>query len=270
MPTTANLWEELCRDLEADRKALTREKHHVAAKKFKETAAQVFRSGSRRHCDALEIAGDVCQATGYLNDAVADFEEAMALDEAAGNTAAAARVATKLGLLYDHQGDLDRARESYAKALDLFELLHDHGQHAMLLSNMAGLERRAGNFKAAEAHYLRALEVSAGLHGEIHPEVALVCNNLGVAYSEKEDWVRAENLHLRALGIREQAFGAMHPEVAQSLANLAVLHHSSGNLKKAERYYEAALKTYAATLKAGDPEIECVRSNLESLKAQNK
>jgi len=267
--TTVNLWEELCRDLESSRSVLSREKHHLAAKKFKETAAQVFRSGSRRHCDALEIAGDVCLATGYFPDAAADFEEGLARNLEAGYLAAAARVATKLALLFDHQDDVETARKYYSQALELFESEHDHAQHSMLLSNLAGLERRAGDFKAAEADYFKAINVAVGLHGEVHPEVALVCNNLGVAYTEAGDWIRAENLHLRALGIREQVFGAMNPEVAQSLANLAVLHHSSGNLKKAERYYEAALKTYAATRKPDDPEMESVRANLENLKSRN-
>ena len=104
-----------------------------------------------------------------------------------------------------------------------------------------------------------------GLHGEIHPEVALVCNNLAVAYTEAGDWVRAENLHMRAMGIREQLFGAMHPEVAQSLANLAVVYHSSSNFSKARAYYEAALKTYLAFKNPDAPELAPIRANLEKI-----
>ena len=103
------------------------------------------------------------------------------------------------------------------------------------------------------------------LHGEIHPEVALVCNNLAIAYTEAGDWVRAENLHMRALGIREQVFGAMHPEVAQSLANLAVVYHSSSNFSKARSYYEAALKTYLAFKKPDAPELASIEATLEKL-----
>ena len=264
--TTANLWDQLCRELESSRSVLTVEKLRLAAKQFKETAAQVFRNGSRRHCDALEMAGDICQETGYFAEAAADFEEALAQNLEARHLPAAARIATKLALLFDQQEDVANARKYYARALELFESAHDRSQHCMLLSNLAGIERRAGDFKAAEASYLKALDVSIGVHGEIDPEVALVCNNLGVAYGEAGDWTQAETLHLRALGIREQVFGSMNPEVAQSLSNLAVLYHSSGSLAKAERYYEAALKTYAATRLPDDPEIASVQANFENLK----
>ena len=270
MQTTANLWEQLCRELESSRSVLTVEKLLLAAKQFKETATQVFRNGSRRHCDALEITGDVCQEAGYFTEASENFREALAQNLQSGHTPAAARIAAKLALLFDHQEDLPNARRHYAKALELFESVHDHSQHCMLLSNLAGIERRSGDFKAAEANYLKALEVSIGVHGEIDPEVALVCNNLGVAYCEAGDWTQAETLHLRALGIREQVFGSMNPEVAQSLSNLAVLFHSSGNLEKAERYYEASLKTYAATRLPGDPEITSVQQNLEALQKLKK
>ena len=231
---------------------------------------QVFRSGSRRYCDALEIAGDVCQSGGYLPEAAAYFEEAMKQNLEAGYLAAGSRIATKIALLFDHQDDLENAREYYMKAIELFESGRDLSQHCMLLSNLAGIERRAGNFKAAEADYHKALDVSVSVHGEIDPEVALICNNLGVAYGEEGDWTQAETLHLRALGIREQVFGAMNPEVAQSLANLAVLHHSSGNIAKAERYYDASLKTYAATRLPDDPEMTSVRANFEDLKRLKK
>jgi tetratricopeptide (TPR) repeat protein len=135
----------------------------------------------------------------------------------------------------------------------------------MLASNLAGLEKRAGNFSACEKRYLQAMDTAVRLHGEVHPSVALVCNNLAVAYTEAGDWVRAENLHMRALGIREQVFGAMHPDVAQSLANLAVVYHSSSNLEKARGYYEAALKTYLAFKSPDAPELHSLKANLEQL-----
>ncbi|MCK9589822.1 MAG: tetratricopeptide repeat protein [Terrimicrobiaceae bacterium] len=269
MQTTANLWEVLCKDLEAQRSQTSLEQHRVAAQKFKEAARQVFRQSSPRLSDALEIAGDVCQASGFLPDAVLDFKDSLAHNLENGNITASARVAAKLALLSEHQGEEDAARQYYSQALELYEAAHDYSQHCMLASNLAGLEKHAGNFPACEKHYLQALETAMRLHGEIHPSVALVCNNLAVAYTEAGDWERAENLHMRALGIREQVFGAMHPDVAQSLANLAVVYHSSSNFEKARGYYEAALKTYLAFKKPDAPELASLKANLEKLSACN-
>jgi len=62
MQTTANLWDTLCRDLEAERSQTSHDQQSVAAQRFKETAAKMFQESSPRRCDSLEIAGDVCQA----------------------------------------------------------------------------------------------------------------------------------------------------------------------------------------------------------------
>jgi tetratricopeptide (TPR) repeat protein len=269
MQTTANLWEVLCKDLEAQRSQTSGETHRLAARKFKEAAQQVFRKGSPRLSDALEIAGDVCQAAGYFPDAVQDFKDSLAHNLENGNITAAARVAAKLALLSEVEGGEAAARKYYGQALELYEAAHDYSQHSMLASNLAGLEKRAGDFPACEKHYLQALENAVMLHGEVHPSVALVCNNLAVAYTEAGDWVRAENLHMRALGIREQLFGAMHPEVAQSLVNLAVVYHSSSNSAKARSYYEAAMKTYLAFRKPDAPELLAIKANLEKLNGHN-
>jgi tetratricopeptide (TPR) repeat protein len=188
----------------------------------------------------------------------------------AGNITSAARVAAKLALLLDHLEKEADAIRHYAQALELYAAAHDHSQDSLLASNLAGLEKRTGNFAACERHYKQALETAVQLHGEVHPEVALVCNNLGVAYTEAGDWTKAENLHMRALGIREQVFGAMHPEVAQSLANLAVVYHSSANFKKARTYYNAAMKTYLAFKKPDSPELDSLRANLEKLERSAK
>ncbi len=267
MQTTANLWEVLCKDLESQRSEKSREEHHRAAKKFKTSAEQVFRKGSPRLADALEIAGDVCQASGFFDDAVTDFKAALARTLENGNIASSARVAAKLALLTDHQGDESAARGYYSQALELYEAAHDYSQHCMLASNLGGLEKHVGNFIACERRYQQALDIAVRLHGEIHPTVALICNNLAVAYTDAGDWVHAETLHMRGLGIREQVFGAMHPDVAQSLANLAVVYHSSGNFDKARGYYNAAIKTYLAFKKPDADEIATIKDHLAKLEA---
>jgi tetratricopeptide (TPR) repeat protein len=265
MQETANFWEVLCRDLESQTSDPDRDRHRLAAQQFREAARQVFREGSPRLCDAMEIAGDVCQASGFFAEAIGDFRDSLARNLAIGGISSAARVAAKLALLLDHTGDEEDAIRHYSRALELYAAAHDHSQDSLLASNLAGLEKHSGDFAACERHYRQALDTAVQLHGEVHPEVALVCNNLGVAYTESGDWVNAENQHMRALGIREQVYGAMHPEVAQSLANLAVVYHASGNSDKARAYYNAAMKTYLAFKKSDAPELEALRANLEKL-----
>jgi len=138
----------------------------------------------------------------------------------------------------------------------------------MLCSPVRRSERRWGwsaNFKAAEASYQRALVEAVAAHGADNPEVALIANNLGVAYTDHGDLVKAEDLHLRALQIRERAFGANHPDVGQSLANLAAVYHAKKLHAKAERFYRSALETLANFHDADEPLMHRIRDNYERL-----
>ncbi|MDX2081789.1 MAG: tetratricopeptide repeat protein [Terrimicrobiaceae bacterium] len=270
MQTTANLWDVLCRDLETQRTQLAAEQHHLAASKFRETAEQVFRPASPRLCDAIEIAGDVCQASGALDGALTNFQDALKRNLAHGYIGAAARVAAKLALLQDYRDDYAAARTYFVQALELYSASHDASQRCMLLNHLASLEKRSGDVPSAIRHFQEALDSAVQMHGEVHPETALLCNNLGVAWTEAGDWVQAENSHMRALGIREKLFGAMHPDVAESLGNLAVVYHASGRWDKAEAFYQAALKTHAAFRKPGCPEMETVQANYEKLQKDRR
>lgn len=265
MQTTANLWEVLCRDLEEERRSARAEKYDEVARKFLETARQVLRPQSPRLCDATEIAGDIYQAAGRREEAARAFKEALDQSLPAGATASAARLAAKLALTYDQMGEASEARARYTQAIELYERLADHSEHAMLLNQLGALCKRTGDFPAAEQSYLRAMQVAVALHGDNHPEVATAANNLGVACIEAHDLIKAETYLMQALSIREKCYGALHPEVAQSMANLAVAYHSMGNVEKARAFYEGALKIYRRFRPANDPETRTVQHNYESL-----
>jgi len=76
--TSANLWEVLCHDLEDHRNSLRPDEHRLASEKFKEAAMQIFPKTGARLCDAVEMAGDVCQAAGHFQEALADFQDSLA------------------------------------------------------------------------------------------------------------------------------------------------------------------------------------------------
>ena len=265
MQPTANIWEVLCRDLESEKQTAKAEEYHEIAQKFTESARQMLRADSPRLCDAIEIAGDISQAAGQLQDALAGFEESYGLARRHTFTPSAARLAAKLALLQDHLGNPDAAREYYEQAISLYGELRDHSQHVMLLNQLGALCRRQGDLAAAERHYDKAMHVAMSVHGPNHPEVATAANNLGVAFTDMQDFERAESLHMQALSIREKSFGAMHPEVAQSMANLAVVYHASGKTDQARGFYLGALDIFKRFRPADDPEVQTVQANYDTL-----
>lgn len=265
MQTTANLWETLCQDFESRRQHASPEEYLEVAKSFVDSAKHVLRPDSPRLSDAIEIAGDVCQACGKTGEAAEQFEDALRTASRIGAWISAARIAGKLAVLYDAANDLVRARDYYERAIEYYERIGDHSFHSQLLNGYASVCRRAGDAGEAERAYLRAMDVAQRIHGEAHPEVAVAANNLGVAYTDAGDFVRAENMHMQALAIREKCFGGMHPDVAQSLGNLAVVYHASRDYDRAENFYRAALDIYTRFRPEEDSEVAGVRANYDAL-----
>jgi len=265
MNTTGNLWEMLCKDLQTQRTGAQAKDHALIAQRFFETASEVFVTNSPRLCSAIEIAGDVCQASGDFSSAIRYFRDGLAKSLESKNQVSAARVSAKLGLLLDQTGDASAAKYYYEQAISLYDQIHDHSQHCMLLNQLASLCWGMGERDEAVRNYQLALDMAAKLHGDTHPEVALCANNFGVACTQMGNHEMAERLHMQALGVREKCFGSHHPDVAQSMANLAVVYHGRGNYDKAQAFYKAALKTYERFPQKHAADRETVKANYEAL-----
>jgi tetratricopeptide (TPR) repeat protein len=268
MQTTASLWELLCRDFESERRNAKSEQHGEIGLRFLQGARRILHSSSPRLCDAIEIAGDACQAAGDVSTAAARFDEALSKALQLGVTTSAARLAAKAAILQDDAGNLGEARAHYEQALTLYERAHDYSQHVVLLSRLGGLCKRAADFEGMDRSYWRAMDVALRTHDPNHPEVAAAANNLGVAYTEMRSILQAEGLHLQALAVREKCFGTMHPEIAQSMANLAVVYHASENHQKALAFYAGAMEIYRRFRSEDDPEMRTVMTNRDALFSQ--
>jgi len=261
--TTADLWVQLCRDLQAQQGSCAAEERATVVKNFLEGANQLFKSPSVRLRDASEIAGDCLLGLGMNHDALACFEEALSRSE--GVLDARGRIATKVAMLAEgDQATLERACDAYRTAIQCFVVI-DTSQLPTLLNNMASLQLKMGDFSGAVASYERAITTSGQLHGTSSMEVALLRSNLAVAYSNHADYAKAEGLHLQALAIREANFGANHPEVASSMANLGVVYHDKGEFRKAEKFYKGALDILKRFREPTDAEVKWVRGNYERL-----
>lgn len=263
MQNTASLWQILCHDLEERQVKDSAEEHSAAARRFEDAAKHVFQKHPARLRDALEIAGDIHQASGATDEAARCFGEAAAVQGVA--ISQEARLATKLAILSEKLGKLEDARKWYAAAVAAHDKQKDHAELPTLLNNLAALHRACGDFPAAEKAYIRALGEAMAMRGADDPEVALIADNLGVAYADHGDFSKAEDQHLRALQIREKIYGAQNPEVGQSLANLALVYHARGLSAKAERFYHSALETLSSFYPAGDPRLERIRESYENL-----
>ncbi|HEY9657904.1 MAG TPA: tetratricopeptide repeat protein, partial [Allocoleopsis sp.] len=80
-----------------------------------------------------------------------------------------------------------------------------------------------GRYSEAEPLYQQALQIGIQAFGEVHPDVAIWCNNLAGLYTTLQRYSEAEPLYLHALGVFLDRLGEDHPytqNTYQGLVNL--------------------------------------------------
>ena len=90
----------------------------------------------------------------------------------------------------------------------------------------------------------------------------LICNDLGISYSNLGDSAKAEALYESALKGNIKLLGEENLEVARNKSNLAVAYKELGKLDLAKKMAEDALSTFLQIIKEDHPEISTMQSNL--------
>lgn len=206
--------------------------------------------------------GDPAAAKPYLATALQLVERTAAPDQRA-----VYRMARRLADLCDLAGNEEDAICYYEKAIAAAGQLDGvpHSVLGTLLNNVALIYRQSRRPKAAEAHYLHALQIYEKELGPNHPDVAAVLNNLGVSYTNERRFAEAEQMHQRALAIRQQLHPQGHADIAQSKCNLAVVYHSRGDYARAGELYRESLGAWEALSETPPEDYEVVASNYADL-----
>jgi tetratricopeptide (TPR) repeat protein len=99
---------------------------------------------------------------------------------------------------------------------------------------MGVINRKEGDYNAAEELHRKALEILKASVGSDHPHVATVMLDLGLLHTIRKDYILAEESYRRALDIRDRKLAANHPKIAEVLDAYAEL------LRSLDRTSEAA------------------------------
>lgn len=103
--------------------------------------------------------------------------------------------------------------------------------------NLGVFTAARGDFKGAEAYYLDALHLAS--QNQVPDDIALVSNNLGIAYTRMEDWESAEEMLLQSVRIYHELEDIN--SWINSMDNLALLYEARGNTAVAIETLRAAL-----------------------------
>ena len=173
----------------------------------------------------------------------------------------------RLALIRQRQGDHDEAgqllesAEAGARALELDELL------VRILWRSGLLARYLDDPATARQQLDEARLVSERLWGELHPEVALILNQLSEV-EKHQDAERARQLLERAREIQRKVYKEPHPDMVQVVNNLAVLDELVGRLDEAEERYREVLELQRTIVPEGSLIEAIVLNNLARVLAE--
>lgn len=133
------------------------------------------------------------------------------------------------------------------------------------LYGLAVLYSEQGQYKEAEALYLRVLQLWELQRGAEHPQLAYPLNNLARIYGKQAKYGEAEALCQRALQIRELHLEPEHPDIAASLNTLAGLYNWQGKYAEAEPLYLRSRLIWEQTLGSEHPQVATSLDGLANL-----
>ncbi|MEM9300508.1 MAG: serine/threonine-protein kinase [Pseudomonadota bacterium] len=105
------------------------------------------------------------------------------------------------------------------------------------------------------ASFEKALELQAEATGEMHPNYAIILNNLAFTHYGLGNLEEVNRLFERSLEIRRATLGPEHPQTATALFNLAAGQVAAGAYDRAEPNALEALKVARNGYAAGHPRI---------------
>ncbi|HLL81853.1 MAG TPA: tetratricopeptide repeat protein, partial [Longimicrobium sp.] len=168
--------------------------------------------------------------TGDNAGALASYDDARGICEAAGNRSCLAVALEGLGILRSDMGELDDARTKLEEALALKRALGAESSQLSTLNNLALVHQRQGDLAGARKAYEAELEISRRLGLRVWTAYAQV--NLGTVFLLGSDLGQSEKSYTEALAIFQERHDGRG--IAECLAGLSEIHLQRGDLDRAE------------------------------------
>jgi signal transduction histidine kinase/Tfp pilus assembly protein PilF len=205
---------------------------------------------AHRYYDLAESLGDdLSQITAHLDlgaahyylgeyqEALRNYEAALALAEDLQNHVLIARSLNNIGILYFVWGEHDLALQFYFRALPILLETGDRDGAARTYNNIAGVHQTAGNYESAHEYYRLSLAAYVEVGNATYEAAAL--NNIGLILYDTGRYGEAIATLDEAL-VLERREGDRHGE-SLSLNNKGLVRAGQGRLGEAEGFLTEAL-----------------------------
>ena len=167
-----------------------------------------------------------------------------------------------LGLVFS-QTDSEKALEYYARALHIYQTLHQssHPKIAIALTNIGFAYAAIELYGDAIANFEAALKIWEGIYPEAHPTKAFLNLSLGEIYRKLKSLPIAIAYYEKALAIYQRSYGAKHPDLATVYNALGNVHLERGDYNAALGAYQHALvSNHASVNTLDDDQVPNVRN----------
>jgi len=162
---------------------------------------------------------------------------------------------------------MPEALAAFQEALALWEsaLGPDHPSVAGVLQNLGNAERILGHLDRGERDLRRALELNEKIYGTDHVNVARVANLLCELLAQAEKVDDAVPLCERALAIKLKASGPDSREIVGPMVNLANIANNRGDYATERTYRERVFAIHTKVLDADHPTLGIDNAELGDL-----
>ena len=114
----------------------------------------------------------------------------------------------------------------------------DHPAVASVLNSLAVIYQEQGQLDRAVPLYKRALDIQEKAFSPDNPELANTLHNVAVLYLLKQDFRQAEPLYQRSIENIEKTLGPQHPLFANALQSISIMYQVKGDLNRAIEFQQ--------------------------------
>jgi serine/threonine-protein kinase len=153
----------------------------------------------------------------------------------------------RLGMVYEGEGDLERAEATYRESIERHRRLSNQQALAGPLSFLGNIKTKKGEYAEAETLMREALDLTRKFVGANHPQVATRLNYLASLLLLRGNYVEAEAAVRSALEIQQRVLPEGHVDFARSWTIMGEILTRKGETSRAEIFLRRALEIQTRT-----------------------
>ncbi|CAG2252128.1 NPHP3 [Mytilus edulis] len=171
-----------------------------------------------------------------------------------------------LSTVYIQKEDMLEAKKLMLRALELatFVLGKKHNFVAAIFTRLGQLSYKQGRVDEALAYCLHDLKVTRSEVGTNHPRTAIVLNEIGLIYDDKNDSM-APQLYEAALSIFLETYGKNFLGTGTIRYNLGALYFGTNHFAKSKYQFTESYRVYVLFLGEDHPETKAVKQALDAV-----